>query len=266
MYFRHLSEAGAGKIENIYSYRTQLQRLVSKYQTGNKILIDRVQMAAYEANDLKKVILMINNNENLMPEQKTDRTGSQFFIGTGANVTQYTFSKINLPETKGASVSSAFPFLNAGIDLFFNKDIKKLVFRAEVSATASKLSYSTPENVNGYSLSFNQLSASISPQMLYNFYNKPDFKLYLGAGVAYSMNTYSNHHFYGIYYLGGNRTEGSDVKRPLGSTFNFITKVGATVKNVEIFASYSIQSPNGYYFENVAMYRAGINYHFGKKQ
>ena len=265
-YVKYISQKVANKVESINTYQQQLQRLVAKYQTGNKNLIDLIQRTNYEMKELKKVVLMINGNEDLTPAQKTSRTGSQFFLGAGANITQYTFRKNAPTILNGATVSSTFPYIGTGVDYYLNNDIRKLIFRAELGITGAKVNYSTATlNNNGSELTFNQLSAIISPQIIYNFYNTSNFKIYLGAGLAFNVNNYTNHHYYNVYYLGNIRSQSLDNNLKMGSDMNVVARAGTRIKNIEIYGAYSPSAANAY-FEKVTAYRVGVNYLFGKKQ
>lgn len=78
--------------------------------------------------------------------------------------------------------------------------MQKFVFRGEIA-----LSYINPHyayqiaRVDGAmantTYTFNQYNAAATPQILFNFYNKDNFKLYIDAGIAFNFSSYTNNKF-----------------------------------------------------------------------
>ena len=102
------------------------------------------------------------------------------------------------PQKIAVFSSTQSPEINLGIDMFLNKNVQQFIFRTELSLWYSKprfqyLVYEASINDNYLATTFfNQYTATLTPQVIFNFYNKDNFKIYIDGGVGLNFSSYSN--------------------------------------------------------------------------
>jgi hypothetical protein len=142
---------------------------------------------------LEHLVDEINGIEQANSNVKTKKSSNRFFIGVGVTNTQTVYHYTNFATVPTSSTIS--PKIDLGYDVFVNPNIQKLILRADLS-----LSYITPRLILPTSANsntndiyrFNQYTVSMVPQLLYNFYNKDNFKVYIDVGVSFNFSSYSN--------------------------------------------------------------------------
>jgi hypothetical protein len=161
---------------------------MNKFASRNSRLINDVSSMKYEQSDLVSVVDKINDNRSTGNKKKSSR----FFAGiaisdTKTNVENTYFAGRNTDRT-------ITPKISLGVDIFNNPNTQQLIFRGELS-----LSYINPQfNYNGttgagvQTYSFNQYTAALLPQILFNAYNKENFKVYVDGGIGINFSNYSN--------------------------------------------------------------------------
>jgi len=277
----YLDNKQSDKIREYNFYMQQLLALAIKYQPANTNLAEGIQTLAYRAGDIEDVILKIDGSKNQYNKLTTKRAGIRFFAGISANSNKTTVAdKDNYLGAAKAS-NATLPGVNLGIDVYFNRNVGKFIFRTEVSLSTNKARYDTKavevDNLNTYrrddQLSFNQLTVALTPQLIYNIFNKANFKTYLAAGAQINFSSYSNYmhdvqEYFNQETIGKNHTD----KNYLRATYpNAVFKAGVIVSNrFDIYAAYNTQARLGNYAGkpysfNVDSYRVGVNYLFGKR-
>lgn len=222
----------------------------------------------YKVQDFKKIIALINRQELVKSKYKRSR----FFAGIGVTMTHASYSGDNY-LVGGESKKYYLPYFTAGIDIFSNPAIKKLVFRTELSFFMSKneisISSTNPSNLLT-SHSFDEKTLAFTPQIIYHVYNAEKIKVFIGVGVGMNYSKYSNN----IYKQ--NSSFGTTVRNVVledyvdFEKFHFSLPVTAGVvvrKNIEVIAGYSFPSSLTnyvYYSVSSERYRIGVNYLFGK--
>ncbi|MBS1532067.1 MAG: hypothetical protein JSU01_17330 [Bacteroidetes bacterium] len=199
----------ANQLEIKAFYKGQLTFYINKYMPGNAKLARDADEAKFNQADLEKIVLAINGDT----AQAKKSAYIRFFIGGGINniksrLQDYepigVFTQVGpvtevavYPETISKYSTTISPRIDLGIDLFNNPNVQKLIFRAEMS-----LSYNNPRfeyikygggttNITE-TYSFDQYSATLTPQLVLNLYNKDNFKLFLNGGVGVNFSSYSN--------------------------------------------------------------------------
>lgn len=270
------------KTVEINAYQQQLNHLVTIYQPGNIALMERILSTPYRSGDLQNVVAALEGSQQVFTVSK-DRSGYRFFIGVGINLARgsfYSYESIftaknifNSPD----KIYYAGPMLSGGIDFYFNKNVEKVLFRTELILTTNKFHATYTNTVSDYNvirrddeLSVNQLSAILSPQLIYNIYNKGRFKFYLSGGFQLNISSFSNNHYVGKNYLNGVQQGGSDnVLRYRTVTSNIAASTGFEIdKKINIYVKYgSPMSITNYpqFALDVTTYRVGANFLFGKK-
>lgn len=180
-YFDSNSNTGIGTIsEN--TYQKQLSAEALKYNELNDALITYMSKTDYTADDISKIVRKINHTVNSKNGNKAK--GYQFFAGAGLQITNTLPDGGSQVNENGTSVyTSVLPLISGGINVFTNPNIRALMLRAELLVAGGKYEYYDVRNI--YQVSF-------IPQLIYNFYNKPDFKLYGGLGIGIDKYFYQN--------------------------------------------------------------------------
>jgi len=251
-------------------YLGQLKRLASIYQPQNMALQTEITTIPYYSNELKKIATEINGNLIDNEFNKLDiGTRPLFFIGVSLTSTTEQVKGNNEFATAGAS-TSIFPQINLGLDLIFNKNVGTSLVRAELGLSGNKTSLST--SVSPYSttgtdyLKFNQYTASLSVQYLYNFINTVTTKFYLGAGATINYSAYTNEQTYGMA-SGSKYTIPSVALEPPGF-FTPKASVGLMAnKKIDVHLAWIPPSPidsNPQYYIRFTSYQFGVNYRFDK--
>lgn len=221
----------------------------------------KLLLIKYTEKDLLNVAYKINDQQPV----KSKISSNRFFAGAGLSINKAQYTGGNpFARADAQSKTSYTPLITAGIDLFANPLIGKLIYRAEISLVSSKNEIKTQFE----SHVFNQLSAVITPQIIYNFYNSDRVKIFGGAGLSLNFSSYSNNES-GIYNDIKKRVE--YVKNKVAfQSFNFSYQGTAGVvlnKKVEISLTYVVPTAiTDYIYYSVVMhrYKVGVNYLFGK--
>ncbi|MEJ5962606.1 hypothetical protein [Pedobacter immunditicola] len=149
----------------------------------------------YLESDLTKVAAAINKQEIVQSKFAATR----FFIGAGLNISKAKYSGENALAGDGAvNKTSYLPFLAVGIDLFANPAIKKIIYRAELSFLMGKYEMFNAVDIgsskNGEVIKaehvFNQYTAQLTPQMIFNLYNTNKLKFFASAGLSLNLSNY----------------------------------------------------------------------------
>jgi hypothetical protein len=237
-------------------YKGQLLFYIDKYMPGSPKLGQKAEDTKFDQTDLAGMTSAINGDNNSVKKGAYSR----FFIGGGVNSIQSHFRDnnelIDVFTTVGpitevdryAEKISKFstitsPRLNAGIDVFTNPEVQKLIFRGELS-----FSYNSPKfqymiagagtNINQI-YSFDQYTATVTPQIILNRYNKNNFKVYIDGGIGINFSAYSNTHL--------SKGAASDLQ---SFWVNFPIGAGIAInKKVEISLSYAAPASLVNYFD-----------------
>jgi hypothetical protein len=199
------------------TYKEQLKFFTSEFMPGNIMVNKQVDNARYNQSDLEALVSEINGETNIVKRKSYVRlfaglgmisTKSQLNDDTHqiqTTTTESTITSVIIIPLKATSFSTTLsPKIDFGIDFFANPDVQQFVFRAELSFYLAKGNFQyaiynqgSDTNVNsGYS--FDQYSATLTPQILYNFYNKDNFKMYIDGGIGLNFSVYANNKIKGF--------------------------------------------------------------------
>ena len=202
-------------------YKTKLAHLASTYSPRNINLLQQIDRMAFKTHDLEKFVRTLNQ----LKDGKDKKRSNNYFIGGGVsrNVSKFqgTYRYVFQP-----SINYCLR-LSTGVDTYINPHIKKLIFRGELGATYISPTFKTA--FDEY-YTFNQYTATLYPQIIYNLHNTVNLKAYLGVGLAYNFSTYSNNTFVGV--LGTQK----DYFNLESFWANFPIKVGAFINNKTEFS------------------------------
>jgi hypothetical protein len=191
------------KVNEATYFRGQLTYYADQYHAGDDKLTGFIGQAKFNDGDLKEIVDKINGSDT-KTLNKGKTKAIRLFAGIGANYTQsqyYTVNYVAVPqpgqgdfmgiEPAGSTITSVTisPEINAGLDLFLNPNVQQTIIRTEFTAFYVSPKFKLSD---GKTYTFNQYSASLTPQILFNIYNKDFFKFYVDGGISLNLSSYSN--------------------------------------------------------------------------
>lgn len=248
------------------TYRRQVMAALRKFNPAKEYMLSK--FLKYDETDLVAATALINDQDLV----KSKYPSFRFFAGLGLSAAKTKYDGTH-PLANAAVVSKTHysPALTAGVDLFANPAIRKIIYRAELSVLMAKNEVSNTAIGQDYTVlghSFDQFIVALSPQVIYNVYNKEKLKVFIGIGFGINYSKYSNN-LYTTYSPFRNETEVEKDKIDLESLYISVpAAVGVTIsKKIELSLSYSL--PAGItnynnYSVSTQRTRIGINYLFGK--
>lgn len=248
-------------------YFAVINALAVEYAPADTKFFDRSQKTSYKRADLEYFVNYLNGNRAI----KTNKvSGTRFFAGAAVNISQTGFDDKSAFSTI-SKLTTYTPKITAGVDIFSNPNVQRIIFRADVAFSYIKVNGSGTHTDLNFDLSpsaysFNQYTGTLTPQIIWNIYNKDAFKFYIGAGVAFNVSTYSNKSF--IAYSKYQKPD--DYNYKLEAAWSaFPVQAGIVLnKRLEIFVTdllapsslYSGEDANIY----VHSYNIGLHYLFRK--
>jgi hypothetical protein len=189
-------------------FRGQLIFYINKYLPGNTTLSDMAGTTLFQEGPLVEIISKINGNQDYIASEHT-KSNARFFLGGSISFNQTSYTNNNFQQlgdygshyyAVSNSSPSVSPQLDLGVDLFINPNVQQFIFRTEVSITelSPRITYPIPGVLDSQPvdiLTFNQYTASIHPQLIFNFYNKDNVKLYIDGGASLNFSSYANKKF-----------------------------------------------------------------------
>lgn len=201
-YYPYYEDAATTIIEH-YIYRGQLLLYNNKFNDGNPQLVNRINDVMFNKADLEKIVNLINNDGVYKPNEGHNANKKpsviRLFAGVGANsiTTTYTYGSFNpaIPTNSVQHSNSVTPKISLGADFFINPSVQQIIFRIELSYSYSNNRFDhsvTAENatIKSYSLAFTQRTITVTPQVLFNIYNKNKLKIYIDGGLS-DNNTFT---------------------------------------------------------------------------
>lgn len=196
------------------NYKSQLSYYINRIGRESNKLTRLIEDASYNQSDFEKIVSEANG-DGLNTKSSQKKVSFRFFAGARINHTKNNLnddrSSISSsvlvgpirevtvsPQKISAFSSTQSPEIDLGIDLFPNKNVQQFIFRAELSLWYAKprfqyLVYDASINDNDLSTTFfSQYTATLTPQVLFNFYNKDSFKIYIDGGIGLNFSSYSN--------------------------------------------------------------------------
>jgi len=267
----HRVYGGVTETEN--TYMKQLFALVNKYEgAGNDLQWD-IEHAAYNSDDIFKIVSKINHISKKQYNKENAAKGPAFnvFVGAGINIDNISVpTSTALYNAGGRAYTSIKPQASVGVNFFANRSTRQLQFRFEGGIAQSQYKSLYDSKVYPYipfKASFDETIFTLTPQIIYNFYNAENFKVYIGVGVSLSWFKYSN------AYLGSQSQPNTadDIQANLPHIFNtsdnvFMFKAGVQFsKHLGFYGQYVTNvliSKNDYYGYTSVRELVGLNYFF----
>jgi len=226
---------GDNKIISTAQYKGQLYSYVSKTAPGNQRLFNEINTLSYDYADVEKAVDDING------VSYSNSLNSRFFWGIALNVTNSEEDLANYNNFVPKKSKTLAPKISWGMDFFNNPQVQLLIFRVEVSASYANPRYNYTSSSSNLLYEYNQYTASVTPQILLNLYNKDNFKIYIDGGWAFNFSAYSNNKNFTKYddpTLGTTKPVNDPYKLELFWS-NFPLQTGIVLnKKWEVFATY----------------------------
>jgi hypothetical protein len=268
IYQRFMDPDNIGKVITRGKFAGQLMDVLLKYNAGTTADTEKLRHLNYNEEDLLKISSLINGKQVLKSKSQRIR----FFTGTGLSISHAAYKGNNdLANSAAKSKTSVLPILTAGIDLFANPAIGKLIYRAELSFLMSRNDISTTtdtEALAALSHTFDQYTVALIPQLIYNVYNTAALRIFVGAGFGMNFSTYGNN---SSSRYNSFRDETTVVENQIefeSFSATFPLRIGTVInKSIELSAIYTPNSSvTNYNSFNIGIqrYSLGLNYLFGK--
>jgi len=249
-------------------YKRQLLMLAQQYKMLNDDINTEIRQADYTDADLENVVSQIDGvSKSEYKKKQSDRAGINFYIGGGVNFTSIQAGG-DYASAGGKNYNST-PFTGViGLNVLLTPNTGRLAIRAEISATSFQYRSNYVNKISPYVLvhySFDVLSLTFTPQIIYNVYNTPNFKIYGGIGVDFNSYKYSNKIF--------KSEDGSQITTLYPFYFYEYSgvpfaKAGIILnKRLEIYSKFNISSPlsnSPFFVLDITTTQIGINYFLGK--
>lgn len=166
-------------IEN--AYQRQLFAIANKYNSMDDELTKLFSNGNYKEDYLLKVVGKINKIKTY-DSNKNTQAKVNYFVGGGLS-----FDSPH-EQSYGGTNPSTFPLISGGINIIPKPKSEKVEIRLEVQIALSKYN----SNFSVSNPTYNIFNVSLFPQIIFNVYNKEDFKIFLGGGIALSHHSYYN--------------------------------------------------------------------------
>jgi len=251
-------------------FKGQLLLYVNKFIPGNSKVIAGIEQSAYEQTDLESIVEKINDNGTAGKRKSSNR----LFAGIGINSTSTQVNDINTQPAIVITHTTISPKINLGIDVFVNPNVQQFIFRGELSFSYINPRLFYPVTVNSETTanvySFNQYTATVTPQLLFNVYNKDNCKVYIDGGAALNFSAYTNNKF----SLSPTNTNSGTIQIPKpyvlkSSWISFPVQAGVALnKKIEFSFTYvpyaSYTNYSSFFASNRSMC-LGVKYLFGSR-
>jgi hypothetical protein len=253
--------------ENIYI--PQLYDLAIKYNPTSEKLKSEIENATYSLPDLKSISQKLNN---ITVDKKTygGKSAWKFFAGVGVNATLFTTSPGTSQGTKfynAKNTTSVYPAVSAGVNLYPNPSVGKLIVRGEIMVTGAAYKnsvdlYFNQPDIPKSDFNVKEFLVIVNPQVIYNIYNTNNFKFFIDAGISYTFVKTTGNSIYNSHL----QTTTYNYLSLSSGLISFPIKLGVTLgKKVDIYVSYSTPAAitnSKNYTINANSIKAGINYEF----
>ena len=270
IYNENDAQTGAVKTVVDNDYITQLYLLAQKNNVLTSDLQSDMERMGYYAEDFIRIINKINGVTQTDNARNGGRSAGKirFFAGLGVNVTGTVPATYDFKPLGATNYTSALPLISAGFNLPLNTAIEKVLLRCEMTVSGMHYYTSYNDKVAPYVpivYKYSAISVAVTPQMIYNFYNTDNLKIFAGIGFSFS--------FYGYNNASYAEKNGNPVANNSANPYYFVTfstpivfKAGVRLnKKIEIYADYVSGTPvsNDEVFRlSFASFQAGVNYYF----
>ncbi len=254
-------------------YQKQLFALANKYNVLDDKLTFRLEKADYEKGDLLAIVSQINHISKSDFEKNYAQHSKISFYGGASLVIANTSSDSQASYTLAGGVphTSYLPGFSIGADLVPDPRGGRVEFKLDLSVNPGRMDAKYVLKSSPFApaeASYDQLGLFLFPQVMYNFYNAPNFKFYAGFGFGVSYSAYSSPYFQSQNHASPNAAFPIEPYNFQNVNGAFLLKAGFRIyKRWEIYFDYyesGIASGTGYFAFSNQVNTIGVNYYFGQ--
>jgi hypothetical protein len=253
-----------GKVKDYNEYIRQLTLLLLK---NNLFTPARLQSITYSKDRILSIVSLINGQKAEKGMKLT-----RFFVGAVFNTSSASYTGESVFNGPGATNKRSFsPMITAGIDLFANPNIGRVIYRVELSLTSAKSDIYAPNTdptIDYKDHAFDSYGLIFTPQVIWNVFNTKPVKVFIGVGAALNFSHYNNNVTTTKWR---NTTELMiEKERVVLSGFYYAPQASGGIvlnKKVELFGNYMFKAEMSDYVNyGLVMERlnVGVKYLFGK--
>jgi hypothetical protein len=264
-----------GVKESYNPYKKQLRELLNTYGINNEKSSNAIRTSAYNEVSLIKLFKTINLNQQTVTTKKSNSVN--LFFGLTANNSKVSFHENHILTGKKSEMFVT-PGITGGFIFYTNPHVRKIAFNIpihiyQVKAKAEGEEELTFDRAKYGVYNYEDIIFSLSPNIVYNYYNKQNFKLYVSGGISFSLrlNTVSNYiTYFSKSYIQSEMNNRLQYDLTLNKAmFDLPLETGVSLKRIQLFAAYlksvgkTIYSEGQYNIQSKT-YRVGVRYLFGK--
>jgi hypothetical protein len=265
-YKKYMDSKNPDRLVTVEDFKHQLIEVAKGTKANTSTLLELLLTTEYKEKDIARITDLINGSTSKSyPLNKPPKTS--FYVGAALSSSKASYDGDHVLAANATNKISYFPKLTMGIDFRNNPFIGKLLIRFDLSFTGAKHEMSTvTEGVGKTTHSFNQYTGSLTPQVIYNFYNSDRLKVNAGLGISLNVSQYSNNKKQFENYKNQEVDDMNEVD--LESFWIAVpVRIGTVVKKkYEVYAQYNypISSITNYtiYSISVTTWQVGFNYLF----
>lgn len=263
-------ENGTLRTKTDQTYLRQLNTLALKYGALDDDLTNRLIKADYEKPALMQIVAKINKlTAQEYKAASAEGKNTYFYAGIAANFSTTTHQvNTGYDRAGGKDGSSVMPAFRAGFRVYLNPSTQRVELGVEINAALSKYSVNYDQQITpkiNIDYSYQTLTISLTPLLIYNFYKSDALSIYAGGGAQVGNSSYSSK----VYK---NTADGSNAPTQ-ANPFSFRTwripaviKGGIVVgKKFDINVAYVFQTPvtdDAVFILNTSSFLVGVNYRF----
>ncbi len=234
-------------VVEVNDFRYQLMQYAEQHKAANDAFNTKAVAANYNRDDLRKLVRLINGNSEGNTMQNNPPAGSKkwfrFIAGAGVSRSSIRYSGIATNNDRFSFPDSYSPLISSGFDVIFKPAIGRFLVRQEFSyykaAYKGTPASDRPSSVYIHSYNFRQQLFYSTTSLLYNFYNKNNYKLFLAGGInVYLMGYPENRHYITAFNQTNETTPMYFRKSFVGAS----VRAGATLAN-HLSVSYIYETP-----------------------
>jgi hypothetical protein len=258
---------------SVQVYKGQLTLYANKFAPGNEKVKSRIEGLNFDQSDLEIIARLLNGGSGGAKKSPATR----MFVGVAADFCKTQVNGLLLLSARGSeSTTAVVPKISVGYDLFDNPNVQHFALRIEADFWLISPELKVPVQINGTNTykyyTFTQFTTGIAPQFLLNIYNKPNFKIFVAAGLSFNISIYPVNKTY-IDYGDPATVQNFNRQNPVDLQTLWASaplQAGLTInKNLQVFFVYDLTfasyarvgfDDSGSYSMNV-----GVRYLFGNK-
>jgi hypothetical protein len=180
-----------GKLKDYNKYIRQLTLLLLKNNLYTAVNQTKLQSITYSKEGIVDIVSSINAKK-----AEKGMKSTRLFVGAAFNTSKASYTGKSVFTGPGVTNKRSYaPMITAGIDLFANPHIRRVVYRAELSFTSAKSDIYAPNTdptIDYKEHAFDSYGLILTPQVIWNVFNTKPIKVFVEVGAALNFSKYNN--------------------------------------------------------------------------